>query len=84
MISAKLIDVVVEPGQIETIETEANQIEERLNVVNGSGSRVHAKLAHRSKHRVALESFNRASSIYSLSEGKVDEVVPALVETNII
>jgi tetrahydromethanopterin S-methyltransferase subunit G len=46
VIRAKLIDVVVEPGQIETIETKANQIEERLNVVNGSGSRVHTKLAH--------------------------------------
>lgn len=84
VVGTKLVDVVVEPGQIKSVETKANQVEQRLDVVDGSGPRVHAELAHRGKHGIAFEGFNWAPPIYSLSECKVDEVVPALIKTNVI
>ena len=50
LIRARLLDVVVEPRQVKLVHAEANQVQKRLNVVDGCRIRVQLVLAQRSEH----------------------------------
>ena len=55
LIRARLFDVVVEPRQVELVHAEANQVQKRLNVVDGCRIRVQLVLAQGGEHWVAFE-----------------------------
>ena len=45
LIGAFLLDIVIEPGQVEFVHAEADEVEEGLDVVEWSGERVYLVLA---------------------------------------
>ena len=44
LIGACLVDVVLEPRQVEFIHTEANEVEQRFDVINRPSCRMHVEL----------------------------------------
>lgn len=74
-----LIYVVLQPRQIEPIETESDQVKQRLDIVQRRGLGVDLELSNRSKHGVAFElgDFSFMLRVYTLRKSKINEVVPA-------
>ena len=46
LVCACLIDVVLEPWEVELIYTEADEVKERFNIIDWSGCRVHVEFAN--------------------------------------
>ena len=44
LIGACLVDVVLEPRQVEFIHTEADEVKQRFDVINRSSCRMHVEL----------------------------------------
>lgn len=50
-----LVQIVLQPGQVELVEAKADQVQESLDVIYRKCGRIHFVLADGCKHRIALE-----------------------------
>lgn len=58
VLSVLLSHVVLQPWEVELIVAEADEIEERFNIVDWVSLSLHVELSHRRKHRVTLQKDN--------------------------
>ncbi len=81
-----LVDVVLQPGQVKSVQTESNQVEQRLDVVDRSRLGVDLKLSYGSKHGIPFElgDFPFVLWIYTLRKCEINQIVPALRKTNVV
>ena len=60
LIRAGLLNVIIEPRQVEFVHAEADQVQERFYVIDRHRIRVQLVLSQRRKHRIALKVANLA------------------------
>jgi len=91
LVSARLLNVIIEPGEVELVHAEADEVEEGLDVIDGRGVRVKLVLAHRREHRITLEVLDLAAPVddllrrlYALRQGEVNEVKVAILDADVV
>jgi len=81
-----LLDVGLEPRQVEPVETEGEQVKQWLEVVDWSCCSTYLEFADGGKHWITLESGNMVIAIVinPLGVGKVDQKILAFVVADVI
>lgn len=76
LVCACLLDIIVQPRQVELIHAEADEVEERLDVVDWTRIRIQTVLAHGGEHGVSLEALDTVTRfpLDSLRQCEVDQV----------
>ena len=90
LVRACLLDVIVEPWQVELIHAETHQVQERLDVVDWRCIWMYLVLSQGSKHGVSFEMLDLAVCSLLvrlqdvLSECEVDQVIVAIRDANVV
>ena len=90
LVCACLLDVVIQPRQVELVHAEAHQIKKRLDVVDGGCVGMCFVFAQGCKHGIAFEvlylsvSFPDARLQDLLGQGKVNQIIVAIRYADIV
>ena len=84
IVYARVVDVVLKPGQVEAAQTKAHQVQKRLYVVDRVGSLIYLIFSYRRKHRVSFEGCYGVVAFYALGAGEVNQKVFAIVVADVV
>lgn len=66
LVRAGLLDVIIEPREIKLVHAEADEVQERLNVIDGRRIRMQLVLPHRREHRITFEELDLSATVSDL------------------